>query len=94
MADVWVTKNGRHIPIEEMDEGHMVNAWRWVDRMLDQIDKCLSSVYAVAPVDMLDWDWSDEHLYQNLVNLKDRKAMLRKEFKRRGVPLPREGEGP
>lgn len=88
MGDVWVTQNGRSIPIEGMTEGHMVNAWRWIERMIDQIDKCLQSVYAVAPVDLLEWDFSDEHLYQRMVSLKDRKAMLRKEFKRRGVPLP------
>ena len=32
MGQVWTTKDGRKIPVNEMGDTHLINAWKFLDR--------------------------------------------------------------
>lgn len=88
MGDIWTTNDGRSIPVEQMDETHLLNASRWVERQLDLADRLASDSCAVAPVDALDWHPVDDRITRLIDNLFARRVTLRKEFTRRGLSFP------
>lgn len=63
MERIWITNDGRHTPISEMDDDHLHNTILFVDRMLDR------GAYRVGAnedlADMLN-ELEDERIFRDL----------------------------
>ncbi len=90
--DIWITKDGRHIPMEEMAQDHLANAEKWVERQLLSLRHYLMlDIIALAQLSKEQRDAIDDRFFEQddviiedlMDNLLDRQRMLREERARR-----------
>lgn len=74
MSDVWVTKTGERIPVSEMTDSHIQNAWTVFSKDLDES--------WAAENDIDQWGYFDALQAQ-----AKRLGMLKREANRRGLKL-------
>lgn len=84
--DVWVTQKKKHVPMREMDHGHMLNSMAWVARNLEKYTEAIRSWDASGEPD--DRYLEEDAIFRDeqrraLEALKDRQAMLAREWDRR-----------
>ena len=73
--NIWVTKDGRELLVEEMEPEHFKNALKWVDRRLAE-EAAYPSLEAL-------FDPSMDRFVDVRTNLIHRKTMLKEEEQRR-----------
>lgn len=75
MDDIWVTANGDKMPVKDMSDSHLVNAYRLCNRVLNDLNDKIESYTESHYLDENSFDW------------EYKKDMLFHEIKKRGVKL-------
>jgi hypothetical protein len=94
MGPVWKTKDGREIPVTQMDPAHLWNAWRFVDRRIVAYNEALDFTY--DPVFGLRGEMALYYAEQELEEMGNLlptllswRHILEKELKRRDIKFQR-----
>lgn len=74
MSDqIWVCKDGREVPVSEMEDNHLIHAWRFFTKKKQKILDCLEKGI-LAP-----------SYSRSLINVEKRLGMLVPEMIKRGM---------
>lgn len=90
MSFIWTTKDGREIPIEEMDDRHLFNTYKFLQRRLAKARRATSMLLSVSNPDSMAYELAEKELFEFWDDVEPKLLrtihIFKEELKRRGLP--------